>query len=913
MVSQRVLCRRFVGRAAELNHLAVRRRGAGDSHGGAVIVFGEPGIGKSRLMQEYRDRYGARSSVVSGVCREFGQRAFEPLSQVLSALEPRTLHPLAGAQDSKEEQIAAVLAAFERSASRRTTTVIVEDVHWAQVELVQMLTRLTEWAANRRLILIVTCREADLPASSPSFKALARLSRSASVLRLEPFDGPELSELMNEALADLEAGLPSDVFNDVRRRSAGNPLFAEELLRHAVDEQRRGPGRRARAKLPISLQGVIRERLDRCLPGDRELLAAASVFGQRFRIDLLAEVFGLNRAEIVAALGRLIELQLVDRCEDPLAYEFRHGLARDVVYGDLIPAEANALHLRIAQAIEALPDASSHAELLAHSFWEAQLYERAAPYCEAAGDTAMAQYAYEDAALWFERAGTAYERGPATAGGVLKKAAVALDRLNEPRRAAQFYERAIAAFSAGSDFEPAVRTTTYLAGLLYNNAQEHEALAAMDRALDLAARSGDPELANHVWIRRLSVHSVKRQRVEALACLAAIDEAALDPRSRDTFEYHISKSHFHGFSGESDLRHASIESALATLERRNAPDFEWRYAHGFIAVDALSSGEMEDARRHASAGLALARRIRSQEAYMLGLSAEIEERAGRYQAAREYLAAIAPDSDFLSRHVRAVATVRVALATGDDDLLRDVLDLELLREAERGGHANMTLQLTCAFAAALERLGRRAESRELAERALSSLEASFSLTWEIVALARLLPERIARLRAVVAERNGAVDAALCALLDALAARKAGRAEERLAAAREAARGFARIGWPAVEAECLELADDRAAALAIYRRVGCAAEVRRMERATAGSDTPAGSLSPRERELAQLIALGKNNREAALELSVTVKAVEKYLTSIYAKLGIKSRSQLTAYVGAVPPEHAGPRTEQLRSG
>jgi len=87
----------------------------------------------------------------------------------------------------------------------------------------------------------------------------------------------------------------------------------------------------------------------------------------------------------------------------------------------------------------------------------------------------------------------------------------------------------------------------------------------------------------------------------------------------------------------------------------------------------------------------------------------------------------------------------------------------------------------------------------------------------------------------------------------------------------------------------------------------------MERATAGSDTPAGSLSPRERELAQLIALGKNNREAALELSVTVKAVEKYLTSIYAKLGIKSRSQLTAYVGAVPPEHAGPRTEQLRSG
>jgi len=138
------------------------------------------------------------------------------------------------------------------------------------------------------------------------------------------------------------------------------------------------------------------------------------------------------------------------------------------------------------------------------------------------------------------------------------------------------------------------------------------------------------------------------------------------------------------------------------------------------------------------------------------------------------------------------------------------------------------------------------------------------------------------------------------LLDARAA-SAAAPEAREEPAREAARRFGQIGWPMLEAECLELAGDRAGALAIYRRLGCAHEVRRIERSAATGEPGARVLSPRERELARLVALGKNNREAALELSVTVKAVEKYLTSIYQKLGVKSRSQLTAYVGALDAE------------
>jgi predicted ATPase len=288
MVSQRVLCRRFIGRVAELEHLAARRRAAGDSYGGGIIVFGEAGIGKSRLLREYRERYGARSAVVTAVCREFGDGPFEPLATIFSQLEPGAAQALGTGRDSKDEQLEAILSTFERAAARRTTTVIIEDVHWAQVELLALLGILADWAVNKRLLLIATCRDGELAASSPTFKALARLTRGASVLRLERLATAELSELMHGALTDFEASLPSGTFNDVRRRSAGNPLFAEELLRHAVDEHRRGRKWRAPSGLPISLQGVIRERLDRCEPRDRDVLSAASVFGQRFRIDFLA-------------------------------------------------------------------------------------------------------------------------------------------------------------------------------------------------------------------------------------------------------------------------------------------------------------------------------------------------------------------------------------------------------------------------------------------------------------------------------------------------------------------------------------------------------------------------------------------------------------------------------------------------
>jgi DNA-binding NarL/FixJ family response regulator len=893
VVSQRVLCRAFIGRSAELDYLAACRRAAAASHGAGVMVLGEPGIGKSRLVREYQTRFCARAPAAVGTCRPFGQRAFDPLVEVLARLDAAAKDVLDGAR-SKEEQVDAILAAFERATAKRLTTAIVEDVQWAQPELIEMLAALARWAPNRRLLLILTCRDADVPPSSAKFTALARLARETSTVRLEPFEAGEITALMSGALADLEAVVPAATFGDVRRRAAGNPLFAEELLRHAVDEQRHGPSARTARALPLSLQGVIRERLDRCGARDREFLSAASVLGQRFHVDVLEAVFAIEHAAAVAALGRLIELQLIDRADDPLAYEFRHALTRDVVYGDLIPAQAHALHLRVAEAVEAMPEPASRTELLAHSFWEAGLLDRAAPYCELAGDSAMRFFAYEDAVVWFERAAGAFGDRAHDVGRALHKASVALNRLNEPKRAEPLYERAIAALVASGDVDAAVRTRTYLAATLYNDGRESDAVRAFEAALALARDAGLPESERHARIRLFTLRVLTRDLATATALLAAIDEAQLGPADRDTFDFYVAKSHLHTLCGEPDARRAAVARAFETLDCRGRPPNEERHALAYFASDAFGLGETSEARRYATAAVEVARRMRSELAYTLSVLAQIEARAGDLRLAREHLAAIVPAPEFLSRFERTITAIQIALATGDDELLAASLDLDLLREAERGGHHNSLLGMRATFAAALNRTGRRDEALRLARGFADAVTLPFGRAWDIVTVVELVPETAERLRAVVASSAAAgvpLNAAVRAFIDAVSARERGDAAATAAFARDASNGFAQVGWPIVRARALELAGDTTSALAIYRDTGCAADVRRIERAA----PHAGVLSPRERELAGLVADGKNNREAADVLCVSLKAVEKYLTSIYRKLGVTSRTQLTSYV------------------
>src|SRR5579863_3652517 len=138
MISTRILCQAFVGRAAELEHLNARRRGAGDGHGGLVLIGGEAGIGKSRLVREFTDQLNRRmSAVASSPCREFAQKPLGPILDVLAQLGGPAANAIAGA--SKNERLDAFAGGFERIAAKRTAVAIVEDLHWADLDLVQTL------------------------------------------------------------------------------------------------------------------------------------------------------------------------------------------------------------------------------------------------------------------------------------------------------------------------------------------------------------------------------------------------------------------------------------------------------------------------------------------------------------------------------------------------------------------------------------------------------------------------------------------------------------------------------------------------------------------------------------------------------------------------------------------------------
>jgi DNA-binding CsgD family transcriptional regulator len=206
----------------------------------------------------------------------------------------------------------------------------------------------------------------------------------------------------------------------------------------------------------------------------------------------------------------------------------------------------------------------------------------------------------------------------------------------------------------------------------------------------------------------------------------------------------------------------------------------------------------------------------------------------------------------------------------------------------------------------LERLGRQAEADRLLADAARAITTTYDMTVPIATIARLRPDLALGLRPLVeaaAMRAGAVvDRALLAFLDAAAARERRDGTQRAANGRSAAKNFADIGWHVLEAQAYELAGDTVLARERYAAMGAYAEVRRLERSSldrlASPDEPA-LLTSRERELVLLVAAGKSNRAAAEALSVSEKAIEKYLTSIYSKLGMTSRVQLAAYVAGSP--------------
>ena len=421
----RISSPRFVGRVAELEALD-RLLVATDSRGGgAMLVVGEAGIGKSRLLAELETRARAADILVlRGECVELGEGelAFAPVisalrdvmedSKALEGLGTPLRSALAalwsvpgvseGGGDGREQLFEAVYRVLARVARRQPVLLIVEDLHWIDRSSGDLLAFLLRNARRDAIALVATYRPDELHKGHPLRPFLAELERSgqANRIELQPLARSEVAEQLEAIVGHSPA---AGVVERIFARCEGNPFFAEELLAG-------GDGRDD--GLPGSVREALLLRFERLADVTREVLRVAAVVGRSVDYRLLSSVVGVAESELLVALREASDHHLVVPSGDGKSYVFRHALLREAIYADTLVGERLRLHRMTAETLEAhleLAGANAAAELAHH--WLAAGEERAGlrTSLEAATEAA-AMHAYDEAAGHIKRALELWDR-----------------------------------------------------------------------------------------------------------------------------------------------------------------------------------------------------------------------------------------------------------------------------------------------------------------------------------------------------------------------------------------------------------------------------------------------------------------------------------------------------------------------
>jgi len=359
----------LVGRAGQLQQLTDALATVAGGAPAAVLIGGEAGVGKSRLVTEFAGQAGAR--VLTGRCLELGTAGlpFAPFTSILRQLlrelgvaglgellacraggELARLLPELGEHIRHEEEVyqdeararlfEQVLGLFSWLAEAGPVTLIVEDAHWADRSTRDLLTFLIgNLRTLRGVLIVVTYRSDELHRTHPLRPLLAELDRIDWVERLEL---PRLTrEQAGEQMAAILARDPEPALVDrVFRRSEGNPLFVEQLLERNAEQ-------------PESLRELVLGNVQRLPEETRELLQLASTGGNRVDHALLAAVSGLAEDDLTRALRPAVESNVL--LADGDGYQFRHALIREAIHDDLLSCEHTQLHARYARVIAANP------------------------------------------------------------------------------------------------------------------------------------------------------------------------------------------------------------------------------------------------------------------------------------------------------------------------------------------------------------------------------------------------------------------------------------------------------------------------------------------------------------------------------------------------------------------------------
>src|SRR5215470_18149512 len=359
----------LVGRAEHLAVLDAALDRTRQGEPSTMLLGGEAGIGKTRLVDEFAARANAGGArVLAGGCLDLGTDSllFAPFAAVLRELvhdlgadgvaallpayatrEFARLLPEFGEADTDTDPAVArarlfeqMLTLLERLAEARPVVLVIEDAHWADRSTRDLMAFLIgSQQVLDRVLIVVTYRSDELHRTHPLRPLLAELTRLGWVERMEL---PRLGRLQADELVARITGREPELrlADQIYRRAEGNPLFVEELL--CCDG-------RLSAGLPESLRDLLLAAVQRLPEDTQELLRAASAGGQRNGHALLAAVTGLADDDLARGLRPAVAANVLRPDED--GYAFRHALTREAVYDDLLPGERTRLHTRFAEAL----------------------------------------------------------------------------------------------------------------------------------------------------------------------------------------------------------------------------------------------------------------------------------------------------------------------------------------------------------------------------------------------------------------------------------------------------------------------------------------------------------------------------------------------------------------------------------
>jgi len=664
----------FVGRAREYAWLIERWSRA---QTGIILIEGEAGVGKSRLVDEFLGYAAAEGAMVLRSRAAPGNLPYAPVVAALRPLlksrkvtvgdpprpdiPPALLAALAPlfpevrdqypdlpslpelpAQQERERLFAAVEALVRARALARTL-LYVDDAQRAGSASLDLLARLAD-----TLTVVLTCRSEETASDHPLRVALQPLRREGRLaeLTLEPLATAAVQTLIRRLAHD---DLPT-LSEAVLSQTGGNPLFVIASLQHIFEEgalyvDAEGhwvTAGDAALSLPPTMRETIEARLRR-LSGDlRRVFDLAAVIGGEFDFALLQHASRVQEDPLLDALDGLLEAELLvePRTQGRAEFALAHDCYAEMAYDTLPQVRRRRLHRRVAEALETTaPDLDIAAPTLAQHFERAGDATRAFDWLIRAGDAARARYAHAEALTFYQRAVGLEAGEPAPAWQRMGQAAHHLARYTD---GAHYYEKALARWQTLGNTVEQIRTHCSLAEChrelsQFNQAADHaraglEIALASPEQLALAAR-GHIVLANALRSGQLAPAEVFRKHLEQALALARSAEA-WDLVGEATFWLGVVTVN----AGDAAGALVCDREALTSFRRAGKTGWE---AIGLnnLAYHALLAGQADLALKTAEEGLSLARRIgaRNTQGWLLSTLGEVQTHLGLLEAARATL------------------------------------------------------------------------------------------------------------------------------------------------------------------------------------------------------------------------------------------------------------------------------------